>query len=92
MKKSKELSNKHDLLVEMSYVVLHILLKHKALHAWCVNTLSAKQLFHHYIDLRYIKHRPSRWLDYAFFWSNTPEGSQFWCNIYKEIENKTKYG
>lgn len=90
MKKSKKLSNKHHLLVEMPYVVLHVLLKYNALSAWYNNVVSSKPLFWHHVDLTIINQRPERWIDYAFFWSDTPEGPQFWDNIYKEIVNKPR--
>lgn len=86
------MNNKHDLLVDMPYVVLHILLKHKVLRAWCNNTISSKPPFRYFVDLAVIRKQPEKWLDYAFFWSDTPEGEQFWYDIYKEIVNKTKYG
>lgn len=88
----KELSNKHYLLVHMPYVVLHILLKHNALSAWYNNTISSEPFYFLYVNFTVLKQQPEGWIDRAFFWFGTPEGSQFWCNIYKEIENKIKYG
>lgn len=84
MKKSKELNNKHNLLVNMPYVVLHVLLRNKALDLYCNNALSVKaNCFDgkRYICMTY----PLVWLDAAFCWENSPEGMMFWSNIFDQV-------
>lgn len=92
MKKSKELSKKHYLLVHMPYVVLHVLLKHNALSAWYNNTISSEPFYFLYVNFTFLNQQPERWIDYAFFWFETPEKKPFWYDIYKEIVNKTRHG
>lgn len=90
MKKSKKLSNKHHLLVEMPYAVLHVLLKYKTLRAWCNNIISSRPSFWDYIDFKAMGQQPEKWISYAFRWIDTPEGTQFWDKVYKEIVNNSR--
>lgn len=80
----KELTRKeykHKLLVYMPYVVLHILLKNKALGLYCNNVLSTKADFFSSIYYMY-NNDPLIWLNNAFYWEHSPEGREFWANIF----------
>ena len=86
--KRKELTRKeykHRLLVDMPYVVLHVLLRNKALDLYCNNALSAKaNCFggeQRYLFMTY----PLVWIDAAFCWENSPEGMMFWSNIFDQV-------
>lgn len=82
--KSKKLSDKHHLLVEMPYIVLHVLLRNKALDLYCNNALSVKaNCFggERYLCMTY----PLVWIDAAFCWENSPEGMMFWSNIFDQV-------
>lgn len=85
MKKNKKDTDKHKLLVYMPYVVLHVLLKYNALSAWYNNMLLSSPPFTAYVDFARL-HEPERWIDYAFLWTETPEGGLFWSYIYEEIK------
>lgn len=81
MKRKKELTNKHNLLINMPYIVLHVLLRNKALDLYCNNALSAKaNCFggERYLCMTY----PLIWLNDAFYWEHSPEGREFWANIF----------
>lgn len=83
-KKKKELTNKHNLLINMPYIVLHVLLRNKALDLYCNNALSAKaNCFggERYLCMTY----PLVWIDAAFCWENSPEGMMFWSNIFDQV-------
>lgn len=84
--KRKELTSKeykHKLLVYMPYVILHILLKNKALGLYCNNALSIKADFFSSV---YYMHSsdPLIWLNNVFYWEDTPEGFLFWDHIFSE--------
>lgn len=84
--KRKELTRKeykHKLLVYMPYVVLHVLLKNKALGLYCNNALSTKADF--FSSIYYIhSNDPLVWLNNVFYWEYTPEGLEFWGNIFEQ--------
>lgn len=76
------------LLVYMPYVILHILLKNKALGLYCNNALSIKADFFSSV---YYMHSsdPLIWLNNVFYWEDTPEGFWFWNRIFSEAIAKT---
>lgn len=75
---------KHRLLVDMPYVVLHVLLRNKALGLYCNNILSTSADFYCVNCWIYSKD-PLVWLDSAFWWEFSPEGMMFWSNIYDQV-------
>lgn len=83
MKRKKLTSKeyKHKLLVYMPYVVLHVLLRNKALGLYCNNALSTKADFFSSIYYMY-SNDPLIWLNNAFYWKHSPEGGEFWANIF----------
>lgn len=85
--KRKELTSKeykHKLLVYMPYVILHVLLKNKALGLYCNNVLSTKADF--FSSIYYTcSNNPLVWLNSAFYWENSPEGMMFWSNIFDQV-------
>lgn len=81
MKRKKELTNKHNLLINMPYIVLHVLLRNKALDLYCNNALSIKAKFFSSIYYMY-SNDPLIWLNNVFYWEDTPEGREFWANIF----------
>lgn len=85
-KKSTREEYKHRLLVDMPYVVLHVLLRNKALDLYCNNTLSVKA--NRFDSRRYLCMTYPlvwRWIDAAFCWENSPEGMIFWSNIFDQV-------
>lgn len=84
----KELGDKHKLLVDMPYVLLHILLKNNALKLYC-NNVDPSECFY-----MYIRKCPLEWLISAFYWNRTPEGPEFWENIFEQtvVEINKAYG
>lgn len=67
----------------MPYVILHILLKNKALGLYCNNALSIKADF--FSSVYYIHSSdPLIWLNNVFYWEDTPEGFWFWNRIFSE--------
>lgn len=90
MKRKKLTSKeyKHKLLVYMPYVVLHVLLKNKALGLYCNNVLSIKANF--FSSVYYMRRSdPLIWLNNVFHWEDTPEGFWFWNRIFSEAIAKT---
>ena len=84
MKRVKKLSDKHHLLVEMPYIVLHVLLRNKALDLYCNNALSVKA--NCFGGERYLcMTHPLVWIYAAFCWENSPEGMMFWSNIFDQV-------
>ena len=76
--------DKHEVLVNMPYIVLHVLLRNKALDLYCNNALSTSADFY-YVNC-YIYNKDSLvWLDSAFYWEFSPEGMMFWSNIYDQV-------
>ena len=84
MKRVKKLSDKHHLLVEMPYIVLHVLLRNKALDLYCNNILSTSADFY-YVNCYIYNKDPLVWLDSAFYWEFSPEVMMFWSNIYDQV-------
>lgn len=87
MKKNKKDIDKHKLLVSMPYIVLHVLLRNKALGLYCNNVLSTDTGFYCAKDWMYSKD-PLVWIDSAFHWKSSPEGEEFWINIYSQVINQ----
>lgn len=72
----------------MPYVILHILLKNKALGLYCNNALSIKAGF--FSSVYYMRSSdPLIWLNNVFYWEDTPEGFRFWNRIFSEAIAKT---
>lgn len=93
MKRKKLTSKeyKHKLLVYMPYVVLHVLLRNKVLDLYCNNVLSTKADF--FSSIYYTcSNNPLVWLNSAFYWKYTPEGREFWVNIFEQAAIKIKRG
>lgn len=83
--------DKHEVLVNMPYMVLHVLLRNKALDLYCNNALSAKANFLSSIYYT-CSNNPLVWLNSAFYWKYTPEGREFWVNIFEQAAIKIKRG
>lgn len=93
--KRKELTRKeykHKLLVHMPYVVLHVLLKNKASGLYCNNAcnINVNLFLRRYHSDR--ESSPLMWLNDTFWWKYTPEGREFWVNIFEQAAIKIKRG
>jgi hypothetical protein len=81
--------DKHELLVNMPYIVLHILLKHKALHLYVEALFSGEVYRSGYNVLAVMsywgKKQPAAWLDFAFNFYESPQGYMFWREMRAEI-------
>lgn len=71
---------RHFIVVNMSYSLLSILIKRKALDKYISNALKQfkEQKFKYIISTNEINSC------LFFYWTDTPEGFDFWCNIYEE--------
>lgn len=71
---------RHFIVVNMSYSLLSILIKRKALDKYISNTLKQlkEQKFKYIISTNEINSCS------LFYWTDTPEGFDFWYNIYEE--------
>lgn len=70
----------------MPYLLLKILIENNCLHAF-INNFNI-------INIPYITQEiwkePGRLLACAFIWNHTPEGHDYWENIYCEIINRNE--
>lgn len=75
---------KHKLLVYMPYVVLHVLLRNKALDLYCNNARNIKvdSFLRRYRSCR--QPCPLMWINDTFWWEDTPEGLEFWADIFNQ--------
>lgn len=76
----RELSFRQKAIIEMPYPLLELLIKHKCLSQFADNCRS-------------IYHEPNSnssacFLLLAFVWDITPEGHEFWNNLYYKLREK----
>ena len=74
--------DKHEVLVNMPYIVLHILLKYKALDLY-------RSGYNILAVMSYCgKKQPTAWLDFAFNFYESLQGNMFWREICAEIRKE----
>lgn len=81
--------DKHEVLVNMPYIVLHILLKHKALDLY-IEALFSGEVYRSGYNVPAVmsywgKKQPTAWLDFAFNFYESLQGNTFWREIRAEI-------
>lgn len=86
----KESSRRHYIIVNMPYLLLHILIKYKALDAYISNLLHGYKYRNDLYTYKYINSilntKPiSRILITSFSWDLSKEGYKFWFDIYNDI-------
>jgi hypothetical protein len=84
--------DKHEVLVNMPYIVLHILLKYKALDLYIESLFSGEAYRSGYNILAVMSYRgrkqPTAWLDFAFNFHHSLQGSMFWREIRAKIQKE----
>ncbi len=84
--------DKHEVLVNMPYIVLHILLKYKALDLY-IEALFSGEVYRSGYNVPAImsywgKKQPTAWLDFAFNFYESLQGNMFWREICAEIRKE----
>lgn len=75
----KKLSKRHELVVNMPYVLLHFLIQENMLELFCDNYVLEKVA---YAPKYMYKEKPIElYIACAFYWHKTPEGHNFWRNL-----------